>query len=88
MYLGRMFQSHRDIIDAWPTLQDYAADVGVKFNTARGMRQRSSIHMRYWDEVIAAAKRRRIRGINQNVLRQLALVPRGQHIPTSALHVA
>lgn len=83
-----MFQSHRDIIDAWPTLQDYAADLGVRFNTARGMRQRSSIHWRYWDDVAEAAKRRKIKGVNQKILRELALAKRARSVPSAALHVA
>jgi hypothetical protein len=83
-----MYQSHRDIVDAWPSLEEFAADLGIKFNTARGMRQRSSIYWTYWDDVTAAAKRRKIKGINQDVLRQLALVRRGRKNPTSALHVA
>jgi hypothetical protein len=83
-----MYESHRDIIDAWPSLQEYAADLGILFNTARGMRQRSSIHFTYWDDVTAAAKRRKIKGINQKILRQLALIRRGRKNPTSALHVA
>ena len=83
-----MFQSHRDIIEAWDDLREFADDIGVKFNTARGMQQRSSIHLRYWDAVIDAAKRRKIKGINQTVLRQLALVRRGRPNPTTSLHVA
>lgn len=83
-----MFQSHRDIINAWSDLRVFADDIGVKFNTARGMHARSSIHLRYWDAVIDAAKRRKIRGINQTVLRQLALVRRGRQTPTTSIHVA
>lgn len=79
-----MYETHRDILDAWPDLREFAADLGIKYNTARGMRQRSSIDFKYWDDVTAAAKRRKIKGINQDVLRELALIKRGRKNPTVA----
>lgn len=61
-------QTHRDIIDRWPSLKEFAADIGVTYNSANLMRHRSSINARYWDRVVEAAKARNLRGINHKIL--------------------
>ena len=53
-------QIHRSIIQLWPSVEELAADVGVKPLTARGWLQRSSIPARYWTLVLRAAKEREI----------------------------
>ena len=50
----------RHLIASWPSLHDFAADIGVKFETAKGMYRRDSIAPAHWDAVARAAKRRRI----------------------------
>ena len=51
-------QTHRDIIDRWPSLSAYAEDIGAAYVTAQVMRFRGSIHPRWWDAVVEAAERR------------------------------
>ncbi len=55
--------THADIIRLWPkpSIRTFAADIGVKLNSARKMEQRASISDAYWEAVEAAAKRRRIK---------------------------
>ncbi len=56
------------IIDRWPTISAFAEDTGVPYERARAWRLRNSIPSRYWDDVIAAAKAREIRGVDLGVL--------------------
>lgn len=51
----------RDIINQWPSLADFAADIGVEENTAKQMRTRNSVNARYWIPMVSAARRRRIK---------------------------
>lgn len=51
--------NHSDTINLWPTLADFAADVGVKRNTARGWKRRNSIPAKYWPTVLEMARNRR-----------------------------
>jgi predicted GNAT superfamily acetyltransferase len=60
--------SHRDIIDRWPSVREFAADIGITYNSANLMRHRHSINARYWDRVVEAAKARGLRGINHKLL--------------------
>lgn len=53
--------THAAIIRLWPTVIDFAADIGVKVETARKMVSRDSISDDYWADVEAAAKARRIK---------------------------
>lgn len=65
-----MFETHRDIIKAWPrpSLANFAADVGVTLNTAEMMSRRKSIHSRHWPRVVQKAHAREIAGITFEVL--------------------
>ncbi len=56
----------------WPSLADFATDVRVKENTARGWAARNSIPQEYWADLILAAERRGIRGITCDRLLSLA----------------
>lgn len=52
--------SFRSIIDLWPSLSDFAADIGVRYGTAQVMRFRGQLRPRYWQAVVAAAQRRKL----------------------------
>lgn len=60
--------SHSDIIDLWPSLSEFAADLSVKYGTAKAMRQRCSIPPGYWVTVVQKAKARRIKGVTHEAL--------------------
>jgi hypothetical protein len=53
--------THRSIIDLWPRLDEFAADIGVSFYTARAWKQRNFIPCWYWLTVIAAGSGRGFR---------------------------
>jgi hypothetical protein len=55
--------THAEMIDRWPSLTDFAADLGVEYGTAKQMRRRDSIAARYWLGMEQAAKRRGIEGV-------------------------
>lgn len=57
--MAAMNLNHSDIIKLWPTLADFAADMGVKRNTARGWKRRNSIPWKYWPVLIETARERR-----------------------------
>ena len=59
---------HRLIIDKWPTLADFAEDIGVSENTAKQMRTRNSINSRYWTALIEGAQIRSIPNIDYEAL--------------------
>jgi len=73
-----MYQSHRDIIGAWPSLCEFARDIGVREGTVKLMRHRSSIASYYWVDVAKKAKRRKIKGVTLDVLKRLSPVKRGR----------
>jgi len=66
-----MFETHRQIIMAWPRLSDFAVDIGVPENTAKGMRQRNSIPSDYWPSVVNGARQRKIEGVTTDLLAAL-----------------
>jgi len=55
--------THDEIINLWPSLSDFAADLSVAYGTAKAMRRRASIPPDYWSAVLEGAKRRRIAGV-------------------------
>lgn len=54
-------KTFRDIISKWPSISDFAEDIGVEENTAKQMRTRNSVNGKYWTPMVKAAK---ARGIN------------------------
>lgn len=50
--------SHPDIINIWPTVADFARDVGIPYSLAKCWRRRGSIPAAHWVAVIRAADRR------------------------------
>jgi hypothetical protein len=66
------FVSHRAIIEAWPSLADFAADVGVAYGAAKAMRRRDRIGIEYVSAAVAGAAKRGIGGITSNLIVELA----------------
>jgi len=50
----------KDAIYMWPSTADFGRDIGVPEVSARAMRRRNSVSVKYWSKMIEAAK---IRGI-------------------------
>lgn len=49
----------RDIIDLWPTISEFASDIGLKhYQSGYRMRERNSINKRHWEKIVEAGKRR------------------------------
>lgn len=60
--------THSDIINLWPTLSDFATDLGVKYGTAKAMRRRSSIPPEHWCRVVAKAEGRELAAVTLDSL--------------------
>lgn len=60
--------SHTPIIDKWPSLSDFAADLGIQYGTAKAMRRRGSIPADRWVEVVEKAKARKLKGVSLEAL--------------------
>ncbi|WP_136617028.1 MULTISPECIES: hypothetical protein [Mesorhizobium] len=56
--------THADVINLWPSLTEFAADIAVEYGTAKAMRRRESIPVEYWPALIRKAEERQIAGIN------------------------
>lgn len=63
-----VFMTHAQIINLWPSLSAFAADLAVEYGTAKAMRRRSSIPPAYWARLVEKAKARRIRGVSHEAL--------------------
>ncbi len=74
---------HRDIINAWPTLSDFAADIGVTYGAAKAMRRRSRIGIEYVDAVVSAAQARGLTGISADLIARLVSARRTASTPSS-----
>lgn len=66
--------THAETISRWPSLTDFAADLGVEYGTAKAMRKRSSIPSRYWVTVVSKACDRGIAGVTYEMLAKAAAV--------------
>lgn len=53
-----MIETHRQIIDCWPTQKAFADDIGVAYETVRKWHQRSSIPAASWMLIVDAAAAR------------------------------
>lgn len=60
---------HSDLIRLWPTLSEFADDLGVAYGTAKAIRRRGAIPDRYW---LNLSERARSRGLTQVTLERLA----------------
>lgn len=67
-----MPDSFRSVISRWPSLADFADDIGVVENTAKQMKKRDSIPHVYWACVVTGAKQRGLKGVTLEALAQLA----------------
>jgi hypothetical protein len=65
-------KSFSEIIDRWPSVAEFAADLGVPANHARTMKARNSIPAERWIAVTQAAQTRGIDGITLESLAMLA----------------
>jgi hypothetical protein len=54
------FNSFADLMDAWPSLADLAADIGVPVDLMERIRQRGRVHYAYWAKLCRAARARGI----------------------------
>jgi hypothetical protein len=59
------------IFDAWPSLAEFARDVGVRYGTAAAWKYRGSIPGEQWMAIIRAAHRRGLSGITADQLVRL-----------------
>jgi len=66
--------THESVIDKWPSVADFARDIGVPYQTARFMKVRNSIHPRHWRKVVQAAKSRGYRGVTLDGLQKTSLI--------------
>ena len=60
--------SHVSIISKWPSLSDFAEDLGVKYGTAKAMRRRGSIPAEYWMVAVNRAADRNYSGVTLEAL--------------------
>ncbi len=60
--------THAGIINLWPSLTDFAADLAIEYGTAKAMRRRSSIPPEYWLAVVRSAAAREIEGVSLEAL--------------------
>lgn len=60
--------THVEIINKWPTLSDFADDLGVQYGTAKAMRRRGSIPPEHWLTVVGKAATREIDDVSLEVL--------------------
>src|SRR2546422_9255392 len=60
-----------DLMGLWPSVAEYARDVGVKPTHAQTMKVRGSLPIDHWPATIAAAKERHIAGVTAELLMKL-----------------
>lgn len=65
-------ETFKQIIKEWPTLAEFATDIGVIPNHAKQMRTRDSIPPSYWKRVAAAAEVRRFPDITVETMANIA----------------
>lgn len=78
MYVPGMTQEPASVsalIALWPTIAEFASDVGCGYEAARQMRRRESIAPDHWPSVIAAADRKGIAGVTFEWLARQRLTP-------------
>lgn len=67
--------THADIINQWPSLSEFAADLSIEYGTAKAMRRRSSIPSEYWLTVVRKANSREIVGVTLEELAAAVAAP-------------
>lgn len=66
-----MIKSFRDVIELWPSIGEFAEDIGVKYVTGQLMKHRDSIDADHWVAVVEAAKRRGFKGVTYEALARI-----------------
>lgn len=77
----RTAHEHLGPIDHWPTITDFAADVGCGYEAAHQMRRRQRIAPQHLAQVVAASRRRGIAGVNREWLAAVAATDTAQGEP-------
>jgi hypothetical protein len=67
----------RELIGRWPRTRDFARDAGCSPLLVRQWRHRNFVPPQYWRGIIAGALRRRIGGVDAELLARLAASLRG-----------
>lgn len=85
--------THRDIVKLWPTVIEFADDIGVGVEAARKMVFRDSIADEHWAAVAAAAKRRKLKtaareSVTVELLAQIRAATRGRRKKKSPIDAA
>jgi hypothetical protein len=60
-----------DVINLWPSLGEFAEDIGVNYVTAQVMKHRDSINSRHWLNVVKAAEARGFEQVTVELLASL-----------------
>jgi len=63
-----MIRTHRDIIAAFGSAAEYGRATSIAYEAARKHAQRGYIPAKYWPDVIAACRKRGIKGVTAEVL--------------------
>lgn len=66
MYPFRM--THSEIINQWPSLSDFADDLGIAYGTAKAMRRRNRIPPEYWCRLVTRADERSLQHVTLDAL--------------------
>lgn len=66
-----LMDTFSDIIMRWPSLREFADDLGVPYVTAQVMKHRDSIAAEHWSAVVAGARARKIKGVSFELLARL-----------------
>ena len=65
-------EDFKALISLWPTLGDFAEDIGVPVRTAAQMKWRNSLHSKYWKAACDGAARRNIANVTLQALADIA----------------
>jgi hypothetical protein len=61
-----------NIAELWPSVNEFAEDLGISLSTVRVWKHRRSIPHLYWSAVEQKARERRIKGASCSVLAKIA----------------
>ncbi|MCF1449414.1 hypothetical protein GOZ83_10715 [Agrobacterium vitis] len=64
--------THADIINLWPSIAEFARDIGASYETAKAMRRRSSIPAGYWVRVVESSQYRHFQEVSFPTLAEAA----------------
>ena len=61
-----------DLLANWPSHSDLRDDLGVTYQAAQKMRERSCVSAKHWPKLIPAAKKRGVRVTEADLMRMMA----------------